>query len=214
METPWYLDIRIQTYFTLMCGIVGLFKINRLLPFEKLILFIVWQNFFVDLYATYLTNQKIHTASLYNINLLVQHLLTLYIYSRGTTGKLIIYLTGFIILVGSFINMSLFQKYSFNSYSIIPSLTLVAIFSYFILRKQITSEKSPHLSLFFWFALSNLFYATISVNTLSSTNYALEIDVELALTLLNINYFAYIIWSVLITIGLLWDPKNTKLSLL
>lgn len=213
MKNMWYLDIRIQTFFTLMCGIVGLFKINRLLPFEKLILFIVWQNFFVDLYATYLAYNKIPNALLFNIHLLVQHPITLYIYTKTLTNKWLIYLTGFIILVGNIINISFFQKCSFNSYSIIPSLTFVAIFSYFILRKQITTEKNPHLGLFFWFALSNLFYATISVNILSSTSYANEIDKELAMTLFNINYISYIIWDVLIMLGFLWGSKKTKLSL-
>lgn len=213
MEIPWYLDIRIQTFFTLMCGIVGLFKINRLLPFEKIILFIVWQNFFVDLYATYLANQKTPTASLYNINLLVQHLLTLYIYSRCTTNKAIIYLTGLIIFVGSFINMLFFQKGLFNTYSVFPSLIFISVFSYFILRKQITAEGTPYLGPFFWFALANLFYATISVNILSSINLALEIDIEVARTLFNINYISYIIWDVLIMLGFLWGSKKTKLSL-
>lgn len=215
METIWPLDIRIQTYFTLLCGIVGLFKINRLLPFEKLILFIVWQNFFVDLYATYLAVQKTPNGWLFNIHLLVQHLLTLYIYSKTSTNKTVVYFTGVLILAGSVINMSFYQKDSFNTYSIIPSFILIAVISYYILRTQIIIKNDFTINALFGFILANIIYSAISINVLSTIPIITKAEFEeVAFPLFTINYFAYIIWSVLISIGFLWNSKKTKLSLL
>ncbi len=216
MENMWYLDIRIQTFFVFMCGMVGLFKINRLLPFEKLILFIVWQNFFVDLYATYLANQKTSTAWLYNINLVVQHTLTLLIYSvlSKKEYKLMFYIFMFMLLISCIVNMFFFQQKNFNDYTITVSLLFIAISSYFIIRDFITTKDDPLSLLLFWFALGNFFYPVIAINILSSVNLLTKTEISLARMLFNVNYFGYIVWSVLITTGLLWNSKKTKLSLL
>lgn len=215
MENMWYLDIRIQTFFTLMCGIVGLFKINRLLPFEKLILFIVWQNFFVDLYATYLAYNKIPNGWLFNIHLLVQHTLTLIIYAAlfKARYKLMFYTFMFMLLASSTLNMFFFQQKNFNNYTITVSLFFIAISSYFIIRDYITTKDDPLAMVLFWFALGNFFYPVIVINILSSVNLLTEAEISLARMLFNINYFGYIVWSVLITTGLLWNSKKTKLSL-
>lgn len=216
MENMWYLDIRIQTFFVFMCGMVGLFKINRLLPFEKLILFIVWQNFFVDLYATYLAEQKISTAWIYNINLVLQHTLTLFIYSALSKKKykLIFYIFMFLLLTSCTINILFFQQKNFNDYTITVSLLFIAVSSYFIIRDYITTKDDPLALILFWFALGNFFYPVIAINILSSVNILTKAEISIARKLFSVNYFGYIVWSVLITTGLLWNSKKIKSSLL
>lgn len=216
MEIPWYLDIRIQTFFTLMCGIVGLFKINRLLPFEKIILFIVWQNFFVDLYATYLAHNKIPNAWLFNINLVVQHTLTLIIYSNSSKKiyRPMFYIFMFLLVSSCVINILFFQQNNFNNYTITVSLFFIAVSSYFIIREYITSKDEPLELIFFWFAIGNFFYPIIAINILSSVSILTEENISLARKLFYINYFGYIVWSVLIATGFLWNSKKIKSPLL
>lgn len=206
-----FLNLHIQSIIVLLVGLVGLFKLSQLNFSGKLILVLVWQNFFVDLYATYLADSGFYNIWVYNIHLPIQYSLTLFIYSTLFEKKKrsIIYLIIPIVILFAMLNGLFIQQNLFNTYTIFLSGTFIAIISYLLLRDYVVEESNLFSNLSFWFIAANFIYFIISINTLNSMPLAVEVSSETAKKLLAINYFAYILWSILIGTGFICLKKTT-----
>jgi hypothetical protein len=74
------------------------------------------------------------------------------------------------------------------------------------LQLQFTiSRLKPWLSVIFWFSFANVIYYTLMTSTISSLPLAIEVSDSFARSIKAINDIGYILWSILISIGILWN---------
>jgi hypothetical protein len=201
-------QLSLQAYFCVTAGIIGLVFLNRLHSFEKLIVLNVWINISADIIASAFVIKGMTSEMIYNISAPIEQLVTLFIYNNGVnTLKLrnIHFGTMCLIFLLSLSNYFLMKNpYEFHSYTIIFSGLTVAIFS--CLQLQFTiSRLKPWLSVIFWFSFANVIYYTLMTSTISSLPLAIEVSDSFARSIKAINDIGYILWSILISIGILWN---------
>lgn len=209
----WLTKIHIHTHVVLASGIIGLIVYSRLPLALKAIVYLILLNACVDIVATYLAEEKkTSTNQLYSIFTVIEHITTLIIYSvqykKNEKAWLILYCIALTIF--SIYNQQNIQKYSeFNTYTFVPSALLIAILSYFLIRKMIITGDELYSSILFWFAAANFVYFTIAVPVLVTIPFARKISIPIATNLIYINYTAYAFWAVLIAIGFLCQKKKS-----
>jgi hypothetical protein len=207
----WYEDIYIQTYVTAAAIIVGAIFLRRLLLVYWVVWGILWANVIVDVYTTYLAFNSLNTLPYNNILMLSEGMVIIllyYIHSPFTTGKRILLYLSLIYLIFSIINFVFIQgEDNLNTYSIMPCGLVIAILSYLNIRMFITSE-TFFKSLLFWFSVANFIYFIVVIPSLSFLPIANNISYELGASLKVINDTAYILWSLIISIGFICQKKR------
>jgi hypothetical protein len=164
----------------------------------------------MDLTANYVLGVWGENAFVYNIMTVAEQALILIIYylSRGNKTRRFSYLAGalLIVLLGFSNKLLPNPPGGFNIETFIFSGILVAIFSYLELRRSVLDLKID--SIIIWFASANMIYYTLMVSSMSAQPLAQRISMKLAENLKYINDVAYMIWAILIAIGLIWSRKS------
>lgn len=172
---------------------------------------IVWINILVDILAKILAIKESSSEMLYNISAPIEQMLTIFIYSKGVNSmriRNIHLLTISLIFLSSLSNYWFVRNpYGFHSYTIVFSGIAVATFSYWQLKFAINHE-DPWRSVIFWFSLANLIYYFIMATIIVSLPLANEISNDFAASIKAINDTTYIIWSILISIGFIWNKTK------
>lgn len=85
---------------------------------------------------------------------------------------------------------------------------VISILSYLYMRQFILHRSNPFTSLF-WFSFANLLEYTLMVSSISASFAAVTIDQKFAQQIFIGNDIAYILWSCIITFGIIWNQKKT-----
>ena len=177
---------------------------------EKLMTIVIWINVLADLIASYLADHYGSNGIVYNILTPLEKLLTLgiyYIYAPNRIFKKAIIGVSILILLISLI--AFYFSSSSRVFHIQPFLwtgLILAILSYMLIRKYLTSKKDFNL-LAVWFAFANLLYYSMVVSSLGAQSIAVSFSLELARLLGYGNDIAYSLWSLILLISVLWIKK-------
>lgn len=198
-------NIRLQTYFSLLAGLAGLVFLNRLSFWERLIILVVWLNVIADFLSNYIGLRGDPSVDVYNVMNPIEHSLTLIIYRAFTKHKKTrsLHLTfAYLILILASVDFAWITKTGqFHYASFLFSGIVVAIFSFLFMRSWII-ESGSFKTFIPWFGIANLLYYTLMVASLSALPKAMDISDQLAKAVLWVNYGAYMLWSIILTIGL------------
>lgn len=205
--------INIPTVFILATLVIGFLRYKSLSKYELLILVIPSLNFIADVVSSVLINRHISTNFCYNLLIPIEISLTLFIYSKHLIKKksrILVFVTMLIFLLFSIINLLFIQEFisEFASYNFFLGGILVCMFSYLVWREEILDGIISPKKVILWFAAANFIYYTISVPVMSANNWLVLYLKEMAIPIYLINSINYAIWSVFLSLGLLW--KNRK----
>jgi hypothetical protein len=185
--------------------------LKKLYGSEKLIVAIIWINVVADLLGSIMAIKYSFNEMVFNISAPIEQVLTLFVYSKaGETRRLVnvhkISITLIILL--SLSNYFIIQNpYGFHYYTFIFSGITVAVFSYTQLKFTI-QQNVPWRSVLLWFSGANLIYYSLMVSSVSTMPLAYDISKDLAISIKTVNDVGYIIWSALISVGILWNKKK------
>ncbi len=211
----WYEKILFSTYFVLGAILVGVTLLPRLSLFAKLILFLLFANAAVDIYATYsATVLDKKTTGLYSIYTAIEFAFIVYIYSKtklNNKHKPIIYLSIITVLVFSIINLKFIQgAETFNTYTFVLGGFLVSIFSYQKIRNAISNDILNATDILVWFSVANIiFYLGALPVLLSAPIFEDRTLKDLGNSLFIIKDVSYSFWSAIIAIGFICQKKKS-----
>jgi hypothetical protein len=203
--------LTINSYVCLTAGILGLYFSIKLYSYEKLIVGIIWINVVADLIGSIMAIKFSFNEVVFNVSAPIEQVLTLYVYSKGDKKKSVVYIHRIsmvliiILLLSNYVIIK--NPYGFHYYTFIISGIIVAVFSYWQL-KSLIQQSHPWRSVILWFSGANLIYYSSMVSSVSSMPLANDISRNLAMSIKTINDVGYIIWSLLIAIGILWNKKK------
>ncbi len=170
----------------------------------------MWLNITMDLTANYVVGAWGENAFIYNIMTVAEQALILIIYylSRRNHARRFSYLAGavLIVLLGTSNKFMPNPPGEFNIETFVFSGILIAVFSYLELRRSVLNLKID--SIIIWFASANMIYYTLMVSSMSAQPLAQRISMKLAENIKYINDVGYMIWAILIAIGLIWSGKS------
>lgn len=198
------------TWFVLLAFVVFVVRINKLRGWEWVVFLIIALNFVADLIVPY-TRYSLETESsgiVYNSLGIVQKTLTLMLYSFNTHVKEERYLNyvGIAVLIVASIGAQFYYQ-DFTSFYRIPYIILgliVAICSYIHLRNMILEKTKPSLVIGA-FSLANFIYLTAMISSVSAVGLAYNIDEDFGRLIYFLgNGVGYMLWSVILIIGILW----------
>jgi hypothetical protein len=209
----WYKHINPPTFVAFFAALAGLILFNRLSAIAKIALVLLFLNVITDVYATYLAEHDVNNHICYSILTTVEHVLIILSYSaiyRNNNIKFIFYGLSLLIFVCSVLNLLFIQGAdSFNTFTFVPIGLIVSILSYLRIRSSILNEDKFQYQFSFWFAAANFQYFIIVAPILSAVLAANEMSYSLSISFKQVNNTAYIIWSVLISIGFICQEKKT-----
>ena len=199
-------------YFGLLCILIFIVYFKKLQSIQKAVLFIVVLDVITDLAATYLGSHKIHNLFIYNISSFIEMMATGYIFynileNKAIKKTVLIFIMAY--AIAALLNISMGQGlYATNSYTYLPGLLVVGIFSFLYLMQCINNLKVPLKSNFlFWYAAVNMLNCFGSVIILGLAAWNPAPYTHLTLSLFFINLILYSIWFLGISFGLIWEKQ-------
>lgn len=199
------------TAFCIIAGIIYAVKFKTLSPIEKPIAVVIWLNITCDLIGFFFGKSIDITSTVYNLLLPTERIISLLIYACALYKNVFksIYGVGIGLIVLTRIVSTLFEapltEFQFIA-NTIEGLT-VAILSYIFIRSSLTRKAEFSINLFA-FGIANLLYLTLMASAMSAVKPAISIDPANATALFGINTLAYIFWSIILIIAILWKKQK------
>ncbi|MGB6035496.1 MAG: hypothetical protein WBG42_04460 [Cryomorphaceae bacterium] len=198
------------TWIVLLAFVVFSLRLNRLRGWEWMVFLIIALNCAADLLVPY-TRKSFETeysGIIYNSLAIAQRLLTLMIYAFNTRVKEERFLNyaGIVVLILASIGAHFYYQ-DYTSFYRVPYVILgliVAICSYIHLRNMIL-EKTGVSMVIGAFSLANFVYLTLMISSVSAVGLAYNMDKDFGRLIYFLgNGVGYMLWSVILIIGILW----------
>lgn len=204
--------ITIPSILCVIAGILWLLFQKKLSKTERVITLIIWLNIGSDLIAAKLSTEGITNGFVYNILAPIERILTVYIYIRCSNflKSKYLHIIGLcaIILVSAISQIHAQDFSAFQNISFVIGGLVVSLLSYYHLR-NITLGRAKDDFLIALFAVANLIYYTLMSSSISAFYAALDVSRAFARDIYSINQFAYGLWAITLSIGLLWSKRKT-----
>lgn len=210
------------SYFEFAAFIILLLKWNKLDLNETWVGLLIICNLVFDLFASLAAFHHDNVVEgnlwIYNMAMLPQTILLVYIYGRVIKKLIIkqIMIAGLMFfIVVYFVNLFYGQKEYFNSYSYIISAILIAFMAFMYLHELVNSNKENIYSdFFFWFSVATFIDYTVTAPCIAGLFLYPQIETgnKAWANLYNIVLLSYSVWFILVSFGLLWTKRQLKLS--
>lgn len=165
-------------------------------------------NIAADLIARKMSLQLMNNGIVYNIFCPLEKIVTLMIYylssNRPRFKQLNLLGILLVIIISAIGFLGKLSPQEFHTEVYVISGFIISIFSYLHLRRIIRG-KAKQSRVIFFFGIANLVYYTLMVSSVSALPVAMGISTDFAKTLFIGNAIAYVMWSILILIGIVWS---------
>lgn len=198
---------------TWICFIAAVIAVNRATKSQGVSIWIgvlLVLNFTGDFVGVILLSKGFPNAGLYNTSTVIEQVITLWIYLKySDSGYVVVKRVLIGLVIAMALSNTLFTGWNegFHWETFILSGIIVAVVSYLEFRAIVLTGNIRNVIL--WFALANLIYYTLMVPSMSSVPKAYKISEVLSYNLKLVNDAAYIAWSIILSIALLWFPKSS-----
>lgn len=214
-----YYTIQVLSMFIIFPAIAGLVRFKKVSPVFYPFLYIIWFGFINDVYSNVIVELGYYTILNYNINILIQSFLLLWLFRKwhlfGQSSKL--YYCVFIFygllwaLETIFISRLLlaYNSYFRITYSFITVLMSVSVINYLLVKETRLLIKN---SIFIICCAFILFYSLAAVSEVFFV-YGLQLSNSFMSYVNRIIVITNLLCNLIYTLAILWMPKREAFTL-